>query len=45
MLLMFQLKSIITSLIAYHKRTGESIEQWFGNHKMPVWYNPLPKAA
>lgn len=43
--LMFQLRTIITSLIAHHKRTGASIERWFGHHTMPVWFKPMLKAA
>ncbi len=45
MLLMFQLRSIITALIAHHKRTGSDIQRWFGNHQLPERLHRVAKAA
>ena len=46
-LLSFQLESIVTTLIAYQKRTEADLSEWFGKHQLPERLRPGPdlKAA
>lgn len=40
--LVYQLKSIVTALIAHHKRTGADITKWFGQYQLPERLRPDP---
>ena len=41
----YQIHTAVTSLVAYHNRTGADMSRWFGNHQLPRKQRPQPALA